>query len=218
MSKHALDLREGVLFPVEAVYISPDQAHLKTFYFLLNKWGARIADLKSLDMPEGLTYDFIDRRGWDLESAIYMEAKWVFNKGTNLCRIKDADLLGDKDYSHLRAAHFRTGERHAAGNCSEWRNKGGPNTLRVGGLPQPLKEIAKEFGNALYLGRRMVFSSNKLKQEIEKTDIRSDELDSLLITLYNYIEYHIGYFLKADYAQELASNLVRVVNSTRQAK
>ena len=214
----ALDLRNDVLFPIEAKDINPNQAHLKTFYFLKDERGARIADLKSLDMPEGLTYDYIIRRGWELESAIYVEGRYCFNRNTKLCRIKDEALLGDEKYSHWRKAHFKTGQRKAGGNCSEWRDRGGPDTNRVTGLPKPLKDAVLVFGDALYIGNRMVFSSNKLKQEIEKTDIKSHELDSLLITLYEYIEWHLGHFLKTDYDQELASNLVRVVNSTRQAK
>ena len=216
--KQALSLIEERLFPVEAINIKANQAHLKTLYFLKDKRGTQIEDLKSLDIPKGITFEEIKRRNWKVEAAIYVKGQWTFKKGTGLCRKKNEDMLGDNQYCYWRQAYFKTGQRKASGNCSGWRSKGGLVTTLVTGLPQTLKERTKEFGNALWAGKRMAFTSNRLKQEIEKTDIKSDELDILLIALYNYIEYHIGYFLKPDFDQELAHNLVRVINSTRQAK
>jgi len=216
MAKEALELRNGSYFPIGAHEINPLQVHLKTFWFLKDNKGRQIENPKLLDIPEGIVWEEIDRRNWSLEAAQYMPTVWVFFKGMDLCRIKDKEKLGDKRYSYPRKAFFRTAERSASSALSTWRSSGAALREVVFGWPEPLKAAVAVFTEMLYQGRRMQSFRDRLRQEIEKTDLRSNEVDSFLVTMQNYALWHIGHSLKPDFEQELAVNLVKVINTTRQ--
>ena len=204
----ALELRNGRYFPVTAGEISESQAHLKCFWFLNDEKGSRIKSTKSLDVPEGMTIDDIRRRQWSVTSASWMPSIRVFKPGKNLCRIKDEYLLENDKYSYQRQAFFKRGQRKATGDMETWRAGGNG---RVSGLPAPLKTAINAYALTYETGQRKAFSIQRLVQEVEKTDLKPEDLDSFLKAVFFYIS---DYILQTSaFDQELAIHLVKVVNT-----
>jgi hypothetical protein len=209
-NSEALELRNGRYFPVTAEEISESQAHLKCFCFLNDEKGLRIKNLKSLDIPEGMTIDDILRKQWSVTPVNWMASIRVFKPGQNLCRIKDEDLLEDDDYSYQRQAFFKRGQRKATGDMENWRAEGAA-IQRVSGFPAPLKAAINAFAVTFKTGQRKAFSRQRLVQEVEKTDLKPEDLDSFLKAVFFYISDYI--LQNPAFDQELAIHLVKVVNT-----